>query len=148
MIFNSFIGLATIDVKVELTEFDALRCYGLCKMTVKQDMFGGSEGYLKLKPVEFYEYLGRVADKKWENEPNMPLQTKLEKLLDMILPPYKLQRVPTPTEIEVESEQESSSGEEYDVNSDDSVDYDNLDLNQILFKDPESTDLRLELELN
>ena len=67
-------------------------------------------------------------------------------MLDIILPEYKLKRNPTPIDIDLTSE--SSSDIEYDVNSDDSVDFDSLDVSQILFKDAENTDLRLELELN
>ena len=67
------IGLATSDCKVELTELEAYRCYGLCKMTVKQDIFGGNGIYLKLRPVEFYEYLGRIAYTKFQEHIDMPL---------------------------------------------------------------------------
>ena len=61
-------------------------------MTVKQDIFGGKGIYLKLKPVEFYEYLARVANAKYQSELDTPLDIKLERILDLILPPYGLKR--------------------------------------------------------
>ena len=67
------IALMTTDTDMELTQDEAYFAYGMSKMTIKQDIFGGSGVYLKLKPVEFYEYVARCAAVKFKSNLFWPL---------------------------------------------------------------------------
>ena len=67
--------------------------------------------YNMLTNVEFYEYLARLAAVKYREMVSEDLATKIERVLDLILPVFGLQRVV----IDVEDQDNYSS--------DDSVDY-------------------------
>ena len=80
--------------EVNLSVREARFCYGMSKMTVKDDI-KDKASYDRLKMVEFIEFLGRVAHTKYVNEAdNLDLAEKIERILDQILPLYKLKRVP------------------------------------------------------
>ena len=48
-----------------MTEPEAYHCYGMSKMTVKNEKENGALKYNVMKPVEFYEYIGRLASVKF-----------------------------------------------------------------------------------
>ena len=89
---QAIIGCLTRDSQVNMLEKDAFYCFGMSKMTVVDEVHGGLEKYNQMKLVEFFEYLGRAAHLKFSALDD-PLSTKLEMLLDLILPSYGLQRV-------------------------------------------------------
>ena len=88
------IRLATKDSQLHLTEKDAVQCFGLSKMTVKNEIDKPELKYNILKKVEFYEYIGRLAAAKFEHNYTMPLAKKIEGTLDMILPAFGMSRNP------------------------------------------------------
>ena len=59
------IQLATKDTLLLMTEPEAYHCYGMSKMTVKNEKENGALKYNVMKPVEFYEYIGRLASVKF-----------------------------------------------------------------------------------
>jgi len=64
---------------------DVVMCYGMSKMTVANEMvFKDVNPYLKLKFVEFLEFLGRVADFRFRDE-DLPLYLKIEKILEPLM---------------------------------------------------------------
>lgn len=78
-------------------------------MTVKDEVGNHSE-YDRLRHPEYLEFLGRAAHAKFVLEPAR-LSTKLEWLLDLILPAYGLRRKPTPAErMESDSSDDSALG--------------------------------------
>ena len=52
---------------VNLSEREAYHCFGMSKMTVKDESVKGQLQYNVLKPPEFYEYIGRVATCKYKS---------------------------------------------------------------------------------
>ena len=59
------IELVTSTTPVHLAERDAYYCFGMSKMTVKDESVRGQLQYNVLKPPEFYEFIGRVATRKY-----------------------------------------------------------------------------------
>ena len=94
-------------------------------MTVKNEFEKVELKYNTLKKVEFYEYIARLASVKFSQNYTMPLSKKIENALDMILPAFGMSRNPIGeiAEIDVES-------------SDDSVNYEEVDLSNKLLLDP------------
>ena len=84
--------MASKNTPVELTEREAGFCFGMSKMTLVQDVGEESTGYYKMEQVEFYEFLGRVASLRFSSDQAEPLHLKIEKLLDIILPVYGMER--------------------------------------------------------
>ena len=64
----------------------------MSKMTIKDESEKGKLQYNVIKASEFYEFIGRVATIKFEDIEDMELSTKIENLLDMIFPYFKLKR--------------------------------------------------------
>ena len=114
------IELMTTETEMELTQDEACFAYGMSKMTVRQDVFGGPGIYLKIQPVEFYEYVGRCAAAKFKTNFFMPLHKKIERALDIILPHFKLKRN------EAIGEQTTTESDSDEL-SDDSVEYEEVD---------------------
>ena len=94
-------------------------------MAVKNEFEKVELKYNTLKKVEFYEYISRLASVKFSQNYTMPLSRKIENTLDMIFPVHGLSRNPIGeiAEIDVES-------------SDDSVNYEEVDLSNKLLLDP------------
>jgi hypothetical protein len=92
----------------------------MSKMTVKDDAKGKNE-YLRLKEVEFVEFIGRIANIKYHcsQAEEMALSIKIEKVLDLLLPYFKLTRV----EVEGTIDDCSSSDESCVFNNDESNDF-------------------------
>ena len=67
-----------------MAEVDAYHCYGMSKMTVKNELDRGTLKYNVMKPVEFYEYLGRLASVKFGGNQRLGMAKKLEKTLDLV----------------------------------------------------------------
>lgn len=61
-------------------------------MTVKDEVVNRTE-YNKLKFVEFLEFVGRVADLKFQDEPAIPLSEKIERTLDSIFACFNFKRI-------------------------------------------------------
>ena len=57
--------MVTKDTPVQMAERDAYHCFGMSKMTVKDESARGQVQYNVLKPPEFYEFIGRVASRKY-----------------------------------------------------------------------------------
>ena len=74
---------------------DIVTCYGMSKMTVANELeFKGVNPYLKMQFVEFLEFIGRVADLKYQHEEDIPLYQKIEKLLGPMLSLVKVKLNP------------------------------------------------------
>ena len=93
-----------------------------------------STDYFKMKQVEFYEFLGRVASLRFSSKKQEPLHTKVEKLLDMILPAYGMER----GLVGGEAHQEATAFSD----SEDSVDIEELDPEITLMLDKEEQEYR------
>jgi len=93
--FKNTIDLVSRDSDIELNEKEARFCFGMSKMTVKDEVKNHDE-YDKLKFAEFLEFLGRVSYVKYINEHTLPLNIKLERILDSIFKVYGLKRRPVP----------------------------------------------------
>jgi len=76
------------DTGLQMIEKDAIFCFGMCKMSViiEQDKMAQ---YKVLQFVEFLEMLGRIAQIKFKDNPEIhegyTLAQKLEKVLDIVL---------------------------------------------------------------
>ena len=78
MSMQDAIGFITKESALKFTEEEAVYCYGMCKMTVAEEIPAdenqqvlhkwegataiSSKAYFELKPIEFLELLGRMAD--------------------------------------------------------------------------------------
>ena len=78
---------------LDLDNSRAMFCYGMSKMTVKDENDKNAAAEFNvLKPVEFYEYIGRLAHEKFKNMPVKPLDQKINLVLDILLPKFRLSR--------------------------------------------------------
>ena len=102
------IRLVTKDTFVNLSERDAIYCYGMCKMTVTDEK-NMSEKYNRLELVEFFEYIGRVADVKYKEQVDFNLGQKIELVLDDIFQLVNYKR----NEKEFQAEEQSDSDDDY-----------------------------------
>ena len=132
------------DTPVDLHEKEAYFCFGMSKMTLVHDVEDGYDDYFKMKRVEFYEFLGRAAaarytDKKYDS---LSLASKLEKVLDMILPQFGMTRVEVGEEVETASAAFSESVDSVDF---DALDFDPLDPSITLMEDEDDYS-RLQME--
>ncbi len=105
MSFEDALGLAE---RVGVASRDSVRCYGMSKMSVVQEMAKGPSAYKSMRFVEFLEYVGRVADEKYKNE-EWPLYQKIEHVLDELLPLVGAQRRPTNRRVELQAEESDGS---------------------------------------
>jgi hypothetical protein len=80
---------------INLSEKEAKFCFGMSKMTVKDEVKNHAE-YDKLKIVEFLEFVGRVAATKYFADTESPLNEKIEKILDPMLKCYGFKRNAVP----------------------------------------------------
>lgn len=67
------IDTVTTDTPVHLSERDAYYCFGMSKMTVKDESRQGQLQYNIIKQPEFYEFIGRVATRKYADVEDMTL---------------------------------------------------------------------------
>ena len=79
---RSAINLLTKDTKLGMSEKDAFFCFGMSKMTVKDENDGGLLRYNLLARAEFYEFIGRAAALKYQDLEDMTLTDKIELVLD------------------------------------------------------------------
>ena len=107
---------------VRLSERDAYLCFGMSKMTIKDESQRSLSQYNILKLPEFYEYIARVALMKYKDEEDLPLSRKIENILDLIFPPYGFERV-------------GVNENDDDSSSDDSIDFEQVDLTKRLLQD-------------
>lgn len=69
------------DTKIKLTEKDARACFGLCQQTCPDIVTLGNFRINHLDLVEFFELIGRVADRYFSEE-ELFLHTKIDYVLD------------------------------------------------------------------
>ena len=95
---------------LQFTPKEAMFCLGYSKMTVRDESFNFIE-YVKVQFVELLEMIGRMAKIKFRNtvQEEEPLATKIELVLDMILPLANVTRVP----VAIKDAEESESDEDY-----------------------------------
>jgi hypothetical protein len=79
--FKSCLELVTSATEGDITDKVARYCFGMSKMTVRDEAANQKE-YFKLKYVEFLEYIGRVAHYRYQDEPDIDLAQKIERILD------------------------------------------------------------------
>ena len=92
-------------------------------MTVKKETEHAAFQFNILKPVEFYEYIGRVAKEKFRHETDLAFAEMIERTLDLIFPTFNLRRH---RHDDVEDDEIVYS------ESDDSIDLEDLDLSNLI----------------
>ena len=100
-----FLSMSKLLLKEEYVTY----CFGMSKMTVVSEMKEGSRKYATLTFPEFQEMVCRVADFRYsasagEEYAKMPLETKIEFVLDEIFPIIGAKRKDPVIIIEDESE--------------------------------------------
>ena len=118
----NIIDLVTERTPVNLTERDAYFCFGMSKMTVQDESARAHYQYNIYKPAEFYEFIGRVAMAKYQDDEDLTLSQKIQNLLDLIFPTF---------EIEANAAEDCQSYK----SSEESVDFDQVNLKKSLIKD-------------
>ena len=85
-----------VDENERMNLKDIRYCYGMSKMTIEKEIDGGNKYYNRIKFVEFLEMIGRVADLRFRDSEmeEFNLATKIEYLLDDLLPCFDLTRIP------------------------------------------------------
>ena len=74
--------LCFTDTQLGVKENDICMCFGMSKMTIKDEVLQQGNNYISLKFVEFLEFIGRIAHVKYKNQSDLNLETKLEFTLD------------------------------------------------------------------
>ena len=66
--FKKSIEMATFGTGLQLEIKRAYHCFGMSKMTVRdENVKSATFKYNVLQPVEFYEYIGRLAHEKFRD---------------------------------------------------------------------------------
>lgn len=91
MCFQTCIDIFTRQLDMEISEKVTRFCFGMSKMTVK-DEISNHKDYNKLVFPEFLEFIGRLAHAKYLDDEETPLDQKIELLLDNILPFFGCRR--------------------------------------------------------
>ena len=97
---------------LNLTEKDAIYCYGMCKMTVINEAEESTLKYKRLQFVELLELMGRVAEVKFrgtEMESSLNLAQKIEFVLDDVLQLVEVKR----KDVNIVVDEQSESDDEY-----------------------------------
>ena len=85
-VIRQFIDLVTVKVPL-LSVSDAYHCYGMSQSTVINEMAKDAlYQYNMLTNVEYYEFLARIAAVKYKDSLSEDLATKIERVLDLLLP--------------------------------------------------------------
>ena len=81
----------------------------MSKQTISKEIQDGGENYDYLIFVEFLEFIGRLADFKFEGSEleSLGLGEKIEHLLDELFIPFEYTRKPVSNEVEEISESDS-----------------------------------------
>ena len=69
------------DAGIDISEVELMSCVNMSKMTVINETVEGKR-YQRLKLVEFYEVIGRVANYNYEHTNGFTLAEKIEMLMD------------------------------------------------------------------
>jgi len=98
------------DTPLAMSEKDAKYCYGMCKMTVLQEM-DQSWQYKQLQFVELLEMLGRIAEFKFRETEleGLELAKKLEYILDDVLSLVEVSR----KDVNIQVDEKSESDDDY-----------------------------------
>lgn len=91
---------------MDITEKAIRFCFGMSKMTVKDEVANHDE-YEKLKLTEYLEFIGRVAHVKFIDYEELELHRKIEMILDELFPVFSMKR----KEVEEEQDDENTSEE-------------------------------------
>jgi len=97
---------------LNMTEKDAIFCYGMCKMTVVNEAEESNVKYKRLQFVELLEMIGRIADLKFrgtEMEHSLTLAQKIEFVLDDVLSMVEIKR----KDVKIVHDEHSESDDEY-----------------------------------
>ena len=124
--FDKGISLAT-DSEMQIPVQRAKHCFGMSKMTVKNENKNAQLQFNVLKQPEFYEYIARLATEKYRDRPEITLAEKLNRLMDIMFARFGLARARVGV---VEEAAEASS--------DDSVDCDEVGCNLGLFPEEQA----------
>lgn len=89
--FRSTVELVCRQADLKMTDKSVKFCFGMSKMTVQDEVVNRQE-YNKLRLVEFLEFIGRVAYLKYQDEPEVELAEKIERVLDSIFAVYNFKR--------------------------------------------------------
>lgn len=95
---------------LELSQDDVAVAYSYSKM-ISIDEIKAYRQYDNLKPVEFCDFLARLADMKFSETRGMPSLDKLEGTLDILFKVIGKKRVSQGFDIEVSSESDYNSDE-------------------------------------
>lgn len=97
---------------LQLSEKEARFCFGMSKMTVRDEVENHAE-YHRLRYPEFLEFLGRAAHAKFVQDTSaVEPAARLAALLDLILPVYGLSRRATPEDLpDTASSVDSAAGD-------------------------------------
>ena len=95
-------------------------------MTVKDENTNPAIKFNVLTPVEFFEYFARIAEEKYKHSESDTLAEKICKTMDLVFPKFNLKR-----------NRLGEAVDEDDCSSDDSVNYDKVDLSKRLLCDDE-----------
>ena len=96
------------DCELQISEPEIKMCFGMSKMTVMNE-FKDHLKYTKLLFVEFLEFIARLAATKYKSMDNLPLNEKIEALLDDLLEAFRLKR----NDVNVQVEEISESDNDY-----------------------------------
>ena len=89
--YQNCLDLVTKDSNLDISEKEARYCFGMSKMTIKDEISNMAE-YYKLRFVEFLEFVGRIAYTKFIDKDELSEVEKLELTLDLVFEPFGLKK--------------------------------------------------------
>jgi hypothetical protein len=104
MNLEDVIEMFTKEVEMNLLPEQISSCWGLCKMTINNDIKQRAQ-YSSAQLVEFLEFFARLAELRVRDGPlrSSTLQEKIESLMDLVFPIVKAKRKEVQIEIEYQS---------------------------------------------
>lgn len=107
--YQDAINMMTKDSNVGISIREATQCFGMSKMTVKNEMDKvGAQQMKRLTYVEFLEYIGRIAYEKYKMN-SEPLYVKIEKILDLLFPMVNATRKEMILQVQIPEEESDES---------------------------------------
>ena len=105
---NDVMKLLTKDSDILMGEKEVMFCIGMSKMTVVQETKTPKQ-YEIMQFSEFCECIARLADNRYKSQTSIPLQTKIEFLLDDLFLVIGVKR----RDVSAEQEEMSESDDAY-----------------------------------